>query len=287
MKRRTKKVLFAGALVVFALVGYVALMYAVGYKYSFSDARFLRTGAVALRVNTGAKIYLDDVLLGNTSFFNNAFSEDGLLPGNYVLSLQREGFSGWSKTVVVDEGYVTDFPSIILLPLSGEEKDKLIEEIKEIFILSTAAKATPTPTPKVSPVRSKSPVPSISPAPQIKEPFVLKKNILYRNIENELVKLADSVNGYILSEDDNKIAWWTRNELWVMWLADTNYQPFKKINDKELITRFSVPIQDVVWFRGSDHLVAEFELKDVKGRPYSSYKVIEIDTRGGINIIEY
>ncbi|MBI2064568.1 MAG: hypothetical protein HYT62_00760 [Candidatus Yanofskybacteria bacterium] len=71
-----------------------------------------------------------------------------------------------------------------------------------------------------------------------------------------------------------------------MWLNDTSYQPFYKKGDKELITRFLIPIQNGTWFRGEDHIILELEQKDPKGRQYSIYRIIEIDKRGGINIVE-
>ena len=89
-------------------------------------------------------------------------------------------------------------------------------------------------------------------------------------------KIAENVKGFALSKDKNKLAWWTSNEVWVMWLNDANYQPYHKKGDKELITRFSTQIKKAAWFRDEDHLIIDS----------NGYKVLEIDTRGGINIIE-
>ena len=98
--------------------------------------------------------------------------------------------------------------------------------------------------------------------------------------------IIKSAKGFMLSENENKIAWWTSNEIWVLWLTDQNYQPFHKKGDEELITRLSTTIQNVIWFRGENHLVFELERFDSKNRPYSIYQVIEINKMGGANIIE-
>lgn len=248
--KRTKRILFYSAVAVFLLLSYVVILYAQGYKYRFSEGKFFRTGAISLKANTDAKVFLDDELKGGTSFFGNSFSIDRLLPGRYKVSVQKDDYSSWQKTVTVEEGLVVDFPQIILLPEEGEEERKLFDEVDLLFKEL-----------ELSPMSSK----SIDPFP---------------------LELTGNIKGFRLSENENKLAWWTNNEIWVMWLNDTNYQPFYKNGNKELITRFSQTIQNGAWFRGEDHLVLELESSDSKNRPYSIYKVIEIDKRGGVNIME-
>lgn len=243
------------------------MMYAQGYKYSFSENKFLRTGAIALKVDTDAKVFLDDELEGETSFFGNSFSIDRLLPGKYKLSVQKDDWTGWSKTISVEAGLVIDFPSIMLLPEKGEDEQKLFDEVgllfKELKSVATL-KASPS------------------------EPFVLdvKNKKLFQNTEGKLQEVASGVKGFRISENDNKLTWWTDNELWTLWLNNTDYQPFHKKGDKELIIRFVQKIQNAAWFRDEDHIVLELERFDSKNRPYSIYQVVEIDKRGGINIIE-
>ena len=274
---------FYTTVAVFLILSYIVILYAQGYKYSFSEAKFQRTGAISLKTNTGAKVFLDDKVRGDTSFFGSSYSIDRLLPGNYRLSVQRDGYSSWQKRVTVEGGFVVDFPEILILPEDGDEEQKLFDEVDVLFKeleLIPILELTPSLVNKQI---------KTSPSPEsTKEPFVLdiKMGKLYFNNNQQLEEVADSVKGFRLSENKNKIAWWTANELWIMWLNDTNYQPFYKKNDKELITRFLIPIQDGAWFRGEDHVILELEQKDSKGRQYSIYRIVEIDKRGGINIVE-
>src|SRR3989344_4685633 len=129
MTKRTKRWLFYSAVAVFLLLSYIVMLYAQGYKYSFSDGKFLRTGTISLKVNIGAKIYLDDQLHGDTSFFSNAYSIDRLLPGRYKITIQKDDYSSWQKTAVVEEGFVVDFSHVMLLAEEGEEEQKLFEEV--------------------------------------------------------------------------------------------------------------------------------------------------------------
>jgi len=286
MSKLTKRLLFYTAVAFFLSLSYFILLYAQGYKYSFTEAKFLRTGAIALKTNESAKVYLNDQLQGETSFLNNAYSVSSLMPLRYKVSVIKDGYAPWVKTVNVEEGFVVDFPKIMLLPEEKEAEEALFHEVDLLFSSLTPV---PTLTPSPTPSRSKA-KPSVSPsaAQAISQPYVLdsKSNILYQNTPDGLEKIADNVKGFRLSENNNKIAWWTLNELWVMWLNNTDYQPYYLKGEKELITRFQTTIQNGSWFRDEDHVILELEQRDANNRPYIVYRIIEIDTRGGVNIVE-
>ncbi len=265
MKRQTRRILFYTSIVLFMFFGYIAILYAQGYKYSFKDNRFVRTGAISLKVNTGASIYFNDKLVGDTSFITDAFSKGSLLPGRYTIKVSREGYTTWQKKAVVEEGYLTDFPKIMILSESEEEVGKIIQE----------ASATPTITPK--PSKTPIPPPAGGSTPKITEPYYLKNKILYKNNDVEPEIVAKNVLGFVLSKNEGIIGWWNNNnEVWVMWLKNTDYQPYHQTGDQELVTRFSTKIKNVSWFKDEDHV-----LVDSLG-----YKIVEIDTRGGVNIIK-
>ncbi|MBI2064569.1 MAG: PEGA domain-containing protein [Candidatus Yanofskybacteria bacterium] len=133
MTKNTKRLFFYVAVAVFLILSYIIILYAQGYKYSFSDSRFQRTGAISMKVNVGAKIFLDDEIQGDTSFFGSSYSIDRLLPGNYKLTVKKDGYSSWQKKVTVEGGFVADFPEIMILPEDGEEEQKLFEEVNILF----------------------------------------------------------------------------------------------------------------------------------------------------------
>ena len=195
------------------------------------------------------------------------------MPGQYTIRVQKDNFSSWQKKAIVEEGLVNDFSRIFLLPKSGEAKDNFKAEIKGL--LYPTLKTTPTPLIKPTPKPSPSKIPT--PSPVSAEPFYVKNGVLFKNMENgETERLAYFVAGFAISPDGKKITWWNANELWVMWISDMNYQPYRKAGDKDLITTFSVKIKKAAWFRGNDHIVVDS----------GGYKVAEIDKRGGLNIIE-
>jgi len=275
MTKYTKRALFYSSVVLFILVSYIVVLYAQGYKYSFSESKFFRTGSIHVRASEDANVYLGGRFLNSTSFFGNSYTISRLLPGQYKVKLERENFSSWEKTVIVEEGLVSDYSRILLLPKTGDPKKSLIKEISGLLTVVPTKLPSPSPTPKTTSKPSSTKTPA--PTPVSTEPFYLKNGDLFRTVENEQEKIAYLVLGFSVSPDDKKITWWdSSNQLWVMWLKDTDYQPHKKANEKELIIRFFSKIKNVAWFRDSDHVVVEAD----------GYKVTEVDKRGSLNIVE-
>lgn len=281
MTKRTKRAIFYIALVIFLFVSYVVVLYAQGYKFNFDDYGFYRTGSVHVKANIGADVYVDGEKAGSTSYLGNSHTVSGLLPGEYLVRLQRkDDYSSWEKKVRVEEGFVNEFSKIVLFPISGEEKEALVLELEAMLYppaLFASPSVSPTKTPKLKPT----PKPTASPIPPPNiEPFYLKSDILYKNNgpETNPDELAVNVEGFSLSQDGKKLSYWSGSELWVIWLEKSNYQPARGVGDKERIIRLSRPIIKTIWYQNEDWLVVD----DGK-----VYKVIEIDTRGGVNTIEF
>jgi len=281
MTRTTRRVIFYLAFILFLGAGYVVLLYAQGYRYNFSDARFTRTGALSLRANTQAQVLVNGVIKDNTSFITNSSSVSGLLPGVYMLSVQKDGYSKWQKKVTIQEGFVQDFPHVMLLPTSGQDHDNVVNEVTALLYPPTPS---PTPSPIAIPRATKTPKPSPSPSPMpdTSAPYYIDGGTLYAQSgleDGAPVSIASSVSKVFQSPDNQKIIWYSGAQIWVYWLSDQNEQPFHKQGDIAVIGRMSAPIKALAWFRDSDHLVVD------TGVAIQGYKVLELDTRGGQNII--
>ena len=237
MKRRTRRILFWLAVVVFCVSTVVIVRYAQGYKYDFTAHRFVLTGAVAVTANTDASLFVADQPVGTLSLLSHRGGEDRLLPGNYSVRLERTGFAPWRKEAVIQEGLLTDFPRVLLL--SSDEAALPDLRVEASRSLAGAFTKIDTAT---------------------------------------ALLIGKGAKGFMMSENGDRILWWTRNELWVLWVHATDYQPYHAAGDRELVTRWSVPITKAAWFRGRDHIVV-----DLSG----SYRVIETDTRGGTNIVRF
>jgi len=285
MTKKMRRVLFYCALVLFLAVSYVVLLYAQGYQYSFSDGRFVRTGAISLKVNTEASILLDGEVVKGTSFLGNNASIDALLPGSYIVAVEKDGYSKWQKKVVVEEGFVQDFSNVLILPQAGADQDNVRSEIQNLLyppIPTPTPAGSPGTTPKVTSRPTPPPKPTASPTPDQTAPYFLDGDALYVQGGLGPERIASNVKKVVRSNDGQKIAWISNNQLWVYWLSNSGYQPYRVAGDIMLLARFPNPIKTLVWFRDSDHLALDASLAGQGG-----LKVVEIDTRGGINIINF
>lgn len=245
------------------------MIFALGYKYDFVNNVFVKTGSIQIKANKSADVYLNDELIGKTSFLGNSFSQTRLLPRTYNFRLQGLGYFNWEKNIDIMAGYLVEYPVVVLLPTELMEEiigstslantktirfDKsnglaLISNglITESIRLSTGQKL-PTASPRSTPTAHSSPT----------------VVVLSSHLEDNLIE----------SPDGQKALWFNEHEIWIKWLSDSDYQPYRKKNNVELITRFANDIKDVQWYRDSSHVLA-----NVSG----ILKFIEIDTRGGIN----
>ena len=263
LSRRARWALFAAAVLIFIGTAFFVVRYAQGYAFDIGEWRFVRTGAVRLESNVSATVTLDGEQIGSIAFIGNTYAADGLVPGTYALRAEREGYSSWSKTVVVQEGFVTDFTSVLLLDLSLQAASESRSLIRERY---GVVSATPVPTPAASPT------PTVSGTPVPERGITFADGTLSRDGE----VIATGVLGHEVTDNRGVVLWWTRNEVWVMWLRDSG-ELGRLDGDREILTRLSSVISFATWWPDDTHVAA------VTG---TEYRIIETDTRGGTNIIK-
>lgn len=92
-------------------------------------------------------------------------------------------------------------------------------------------------------------------------------------------KIDENIKNENFASDERKISFWSSNEIWVFWLKKIFDQPTKNAGDKELITRLSQKIKEVIWYpKTSEHLI--FLTEDNK------IKIAELDGRDKRNTFD-
>lgn len=271
MQRRTRRVLFFIAVIVFAGASYLAVLMAQGYTYDFALNKFVLTGAVAVTANVDAQVAVNDVAADAMSFLTHRTGVDRLLPGSYTVTVNRDGYSAWRKSATVQEGLLTDFPHVLLLPTDPQSvtelKDEFIETLKQSRTLADATGAV---------------LPKSKNTPVVREVawnnILLRGEQLWRTDTASASMIADKVLGFALTDNSDRVLWWTQSDLWTLWLEATDYQPFRKQNEKAIITRFGSSPVRAAWFRDRDHIIVDLG---------SGYRIYETDLRGGVNIIKF
>lgn len=217
MSKKTRWILFGLAIVVFFVLSYLTIVFALGYKYDFSERAFVRMGSFRMVANTCADVTINGKPAGGTSFLGNTFSKTRLLPRTYAVSLDKEDYHPWQKKITVSGGLFTDFPKVVLVPL-----ELPLEQ-------------------------------------------VATGSFGFQMLDDKIRE----TKGKLLSFDDHDIT--------IVWTSDTDYQPFHREGDTELLIHLPQKINDVQWYKDHDHIFVS------TGGVLYFY---EIDRRGGLNPYE-
>ncbi|MEK7494059.1 MAG: hypothetical protein AAB630_02790 [Patescibacteria group bacterium] len=101
---------------------------------------------------------------------------------------------------------------------------------------------------------------------------------LYDGDQLAFKHIADNTITAVFSDDNKKLAWHNKNEIYVYYLKDVLIQPKRKVGDTELITRLSRPITGIAWFSyDNEHLLFTAEKK---------IQFIELDGRDHRNVYD-
>ena len=265
MRKKTRKILFYFSVLIFIVLSFLLVLFALGYRYDFVQNKFFSTGSLELKANVAAEVYINEELAGSTSFLSNSFSKGRLLPRTYNVRLQNEKYQLWRKLVKVEAGFLSSFPRIILLPDDFESEVVASSSISGITIRRFEQENN------LAVLGNKQKLETINLKSGEIKPVKTTLPILAP------IHVEEDGIAYIPSPDNNKSAWFNEHEIWVKWGKNSNYQPYKLAGDTELITRFSQKIDDAQWYKDSEHLMVS-----VGG----ILKFIEIDDRGGINIFD-
>jgi len=291
MTHKTRKILFYASFTAFLILSALILIAALGFSYDFRSNNFVKTGSILLVVNKQADVFISDKSEGRTSFIGNSFSKKRLLPGEYEVRIQQEGFKIWQKKIEVREGLVTSFGNIILL---GEEpKEEIFMSADDLAKYKDTRKHWDRISLSGMLNENLENIVNIKTLTMNSKLFKIdggnlfwlddSDNQIYRSdfLGNAKKKIAGmqlpegKIVDFSVSSDESAVAWATDHEVWIMWMKDSDYQPAKKAGEKELITRLSENIKSIDWRKSGGYVFLRLENK---------FSMLETDIRGGINL---
>lgn len=114
IRHRLIGLLTAAVVVVgFALLAFVVVVSASGYRFDFSNFVFTKTGLISLRVTPhDAVITLDGTVVPNS---NGSVVLRYLLPGRYTIVAREPGYRSWRSVVYLDAGQAVTRPTVNLI----------------------------------------------------------------------------------------------------------------------------------------------------------------------------
>jgi hypothetical protein len=104
MTLKSRFSLIAAGIILFIIIAPALVLYARGFKIDFENWRFVKTGALVIKTDPAkAKIYLDDILQKSQAPTTLRF----LLPQDYELRIEKDGYQSWNKRLTVKSQLVT------------------------------------------------------------------------------------------------------------------------------------------------------------------------------------
>lgn len=158
------------AIIAFVISAPLLILYASGYRLD-KTFNFATTGGVNISAPlSGTEIYVNNELVRTTSIFQKSVFVQNLKPGTYSVSVQKQGYQEWHKTLQVFPETVTDAYSFTLpttlvtkeippkIPASGSATasttatTKLVEnpDYVDVEALFAVPKKVTVPAPKVA-----------------------------------------------------------------------------------------------------------------------------------------
>ncbi len=296
MKLRNRFLLVGFGVLVFLIVTPILVIYARGFKIDWENRALVKTGALVIKTEPNkTDIYLDDEKLSSQSPANVRF----LLPDDYSIRLEKEGYQSWTKRLTVKSQIVTwannnrDFVTLFYKNPALENTwtgNNIIATNNEIAFIEneqpTQINIENGETKKIDTLPS--PITTTEPAEEISAlltslnipvpPFTSSKIIRAGNqiylildqtlylVNDSLEKIYSPVTNVVWHEDVRQLLFSNINEAYIY------YTEFK---DSDLILRSITPISNPVLNPVTGYLFFQNEGK---------IKAIELDDRDHRNI---
>jgi hypothetical protein len=117
MTKKSRTILFFTCVFLFLTISPLAILYSQGYRLDWPNKRLVKTGALFFKTSPhSAKIYINDLLKKKSDpLFGNALIEN-LIPQQYNVRIEKQGFQTWQKRLKVEKSMVTEAKNITLVP---------------------------------------------------------------------------------------------------------------------------------------------------------------------------
>ncbi|MBD3269957.1 PEGA domain-containing protein [Candidatus Peregrinibacteria bacterium] len=113
--------------IIFIVLLFYILMTANGFKYDFKVRDIRKTSVIYLDNKLEADIYLDGEKVGDYM----PVKLPGIIPGEYTLKIEKDGFYPWTRKLLVEENFIERVDDILLIPYDIEESYMKIQDLDQ------------------------------------------------------------------------------------------------------------------------------------------------------------
>lgn len=132
MTLKFRRLLLFGLFVLFIIISPTVILYSRGWRFNFKNLAFQKIGAIYVRTQPKDAI----IKINNEIFPNNAgFIQTGtlianLLPGDYEVKIEKNGYFPYFKNLIVEPALVAELINVVLIPEKIEQTDIFPSKLK-------------------------------------------------------------------------------------------------------------------------------------------------------------
>ena len=115
MSKKNRLIMVIICTVLFLIITPCIVLYSLGYRVDLVNGKVIETGGIYVRVVPyGANITINSGVKNKTGFFSNSVFVQNLLPKKHSVLIEKEGYHGYQKELLVKEREVTKLENVIL-----------------------------------------------------------------------------------------------------------------------------------------------------------------------------
>ena len=115
MNKKTRLIILLFCVVCFLVIAPILVLYSMGYRLDFEKMEVVATGGIYVRTFTAAEqIIIDSNISEKPGLFSNSIFVQSLLPKNHTVSIKKDGYYDYFKTLPVQESEVTKLENVLL-----------------------------------------------------------------------------------------------------------------------------------------------------------------------------
>ena len=127
MNKKQRTIFFFAMVIIFSIIGPAIIMYSQGYRFDVKKFQFVETGGIYIKARPEeVDLYVNDKYIQKSSLFTRDILVQNLLPGNYNIKVEKDGYHSWEKNLDIKTKNVTEAKDIFLF-----RKNIEFEEIKD------------------------------------------------------------------------------------------------------------------------------------------------------------
>ncbi len=117
MSLKKRRILFIIIVLLFAIVAPLLLFHTSGYRYDFKKNKFVKTGIIVLAPKPDdVEVYINNEKT-KLERQENGFRITNLLPDEYLVRIEKEGYISWQKTLLIESQQTTFINDVLLFKI--------------------------------------------------------------------------------------------------------------------------------------------------------------------------